>query len=145
MKKEFNNFVQVFKDMYAFKGNEKKTSVSKEGFVTAQADASAIAGTYNITVEKVAERHQITTKPVDLSDPKNKIDLDAKLEKDVAFEINGKEVKVSKDMTYKDLVNKINNGNYGVSVYSLGGQLFFTSTTAGEKGEINLVDGKEGF
>ena len=27
-------------------------------------------------------------------------------------------------MTYKDLVNKINNGNYGVSVYSLGGQLF---------------------
>ncbi|MGI8303424.1 flagellar hook-associated protein 2 [Bacillus paranthracis] len=148
MKKEFNSFVQVFKDMYAFKGNEKKTSVSKEGFVTAQADASAIAGTYNITVEKVAERHQITTRPVDLSDPKNpknKIDLDAKLEKDVAFEINGKEVKISKDMTYKDMVNKINNGNYGVSVYSLGGQLFFTSTTAGEKGAINLVDGKEGF
>lgn len=124
MNKEFNSFVQVFKDMYAFKGNEKKTSVSKEGFVTTQADASAIAGTYNITVEKVAERHQITTRSVDLSDPnnpKNKIDLDAKLEKDVAFEINGKEVKVSKDMTYKDLVNKINNGNYGVSVYSLGG------------------------
>ena len=148
MKKEFNSFVQVFKDMYAFKGNEKKTSVSKEGFVTAQADASAIAGTYNITVEKVAERHQITTRPVDLSDPKNpknKIDLDAKLGKDVAFEINGKEVKISKDMTYKDMVNKINNGNYGVSVYSLGGQLFFTSTTAGEKGAINLVDGKEGF
>ncbi len=48
-------------------------------------------------------------------------------------------------MTYKDLVNKINNGNYGVSVYSLGGQLFFTSTTAGTKGTINLVDGKEGF
>ncbi|MGN4611037.1 MULTISPECIES: flagellar hook-associated protein 2 [Bacillus] len=148
MKKEFGNFLQVFKDLYLFKGNEKKTTLSKEGFVTAQADASAIAGTYNVTIEKVAERHQITTRPVDLSDPnnpKNKIDLDAKLEKDVAFEINGKEVKVSKDMTYKDLVNKINNGNYGVSVYSLGGQLFFTSTTAGEKGSINLVDGKEGF
>ncbi|GAB6462333.1 flagellar hook-associated protein 2 [Bacillus cereus] len=148
MKKEFGNFLQVFKDLYSFKGNEKKTTLSKEGFVTAQADASAITGTYNITVEKVAERHQITTRPVDLSDPenpKNKIDLDAKLEKDVAFEINGKEVKVSKDMTYKDLVNKINNGNYGVSVYSLGGQLFFTSTTAGAKGAINLVDGKEGF
>lgn len=148
MKREFSSFVQVFKDMYAFKGNEKKTTLSKEGFVTAQADASAIAGTYNITVKKVAERHQITTRPVDLSDsenPKNKIDLDAKIEKDVAFEINGKEVKVSKDMTYKDLVNKINNGSYGVSVYSLGGQLFFTSTTAGAKGAINLVDGKEGF
>ncbi|KUF34624.1 flagellar hook-associated protein 2 [Bacillus cereus] len=148
MKKEFGNFSQVFKDLYTFKGNEKKTTLSKEGFITVQADASAIAGTYNITVEKVAERHQITTRPVDLSDPdnlKNKIDLEAKIEKDVTFGINGKEVAVSKDMTYKDLVNKINNGNYGVSVYSLGGQLFFTSTTAGEKGAINLVDGKEGF
>ncbi|ASI77266.1 flagellar hook-associated protein 2 [Bacillus cereus group sp. Bc002] len=148
MKKEFGSFLQIFKDLYAFKGNEKKTALSKEGFVTAQADASAIAGTYNITVEKIAERHQITTKPVDLTDssnPKNKIDLDAKVEKDVTFGINGKEVEISKDMTYKDLVNKINNGNYGVSVYSLGGQLFFTSTTAGEKGAINLVDGKEGF
>jgi len=139
MKKEFGNFLQVFKDLNAFKGNEKKTTLTKEGFVTAQADAAAIAGTYTVTVEKIAERHQITTKPGD------KIELDAKIEKDVAFEINGKEVEISKDMTYKDLVNKINNGNYGVSVYSLGGQLFFTSTTAGEKGAINLVDGKEGF
>ncbi|PEA16581.1 flagellar filament capping protein FliD [Bacillus thuringiensis] len=139
MKKEFGNFLQIFKDLNAFKGNEKKTTLTKEGFVTAQADAAAIAGTYTVTVEKIAERHQITTKPGD------KIELDAKIEKDVAFEINGKEVKISKDMTYKDLVNKINNGNYGVSVYSLGGQLFFTSTTAGEKGAINLVDGKEGF
>ncbi|ARO59479.1 MULTISPECIES: flagellar hook-associated protein 2 [Bacillus] len=139
MKKEFGNFLQVFKDLNEFKGNEKKTTLTKEGFVTAQADAAAIAGTYTVTVEKIAERHQITTKPVD------KIDLDAKIEKDVTFGINGKEVKVSKDMTYKELVNKINNGNYGVSVYSLGGQLFFTSTTAGEKGAINLVDGKEGF
>ncbi|MGD2276957.1 flagellar hook-associated protein 2 [Bacillus wiedmannii] len=148
MQKEFGSFLNIFKDLYAFKGNEKKTTLSKEGYVTAQTDASAIAGTYNVTVEKVAERHQITTRPVDLSDPdnpKNKIDLEAKIEKDVTFGINGKEVTVSKDMTYKDLVNKINNGNYGVSVYSLGGQLFFTSTTAGEKGAINLVDGKEGF
>ena len=44
-----------------------------------------------------------------------------RLEKDVTFGINDKEVEVPKDMTYKDLVNKINNGNYGVSVYSLVG------------------------
>ncbi|UOB65561.1 flagellar filament capping protein FliD, partial [Bacillus thuringiensis] len=88
MKKEFANFVQVFKDLNEFKGNEKKTTLTKEGFVTAQADAAAIAGTYTVTVEKIAERHQITTKPVD------KIDLDAKIEKDVTFGINGKEVKV---------------------------------------------------
>ncbi len=48
-------------------------------------------------------------------------------------------------MTYKDLVNKINNGNYGASVYTLGDQLFFTSTTAGETGELKLTDGANGF
>ncbi len=52
MKKEFGSFLQIFKDLYTFKGNEKKTALSKEGFVTAQADASAIAGTYTVTIEK---------------------------------------------------------------------------------------------
>lgn len=45
--------MQIFKDLYTFKGNEKKTALSKEGFVTAQADASAIAGTYTVTIEKL--------------------------------------------------------------------------------------------
>lgn len=148
MKKEFGSFMQVFKDMYAFKGNEKKAGVSKEGFINVQADATAIAGTYTINVNKVAERHQITTRLIDKSDPenpKNIIDLDSKIGKDATFLINDKEVKLTKDMTYKDFVNKMNNGNYGVSVYSLGGQLFFTSTTAGKNGEIKLVDGEGGL
>ena len=62
--KEFGSLVQVFKDLYAFKGDEKKTTLSKDGFMTAQADAAAIPGTYTITVERVAERHQITTAPL---------------------------------------------------------------------------------
>ena len=74
-----------------------------------------------------------------------KFSLDLKLGVDDVFQINGKEVKISKDMTYKDLVNKINNGNYGASVYTLGDQLFFTSTTAGEAGELKLTDGANGF
>ena len=64
MKKEFANFVQVFKDLNTFKGDEKKTTLSKDGFMIAQADAAAIPGTYTITVERVAERHQITTAPL---------------------------------------------------------------------------------
>ncbi|PEY66930.1 flagellar filament capping protein FliD [Bacillus cereus] len=149
MKKEFANFVQVFKDLNTFKGDEKKTTLSKDGFMTAQADAAAIPGTYTITVERVAERHQITTAP--LTSPKTpegteqKFSLDLKLGVDDVFQINGKEVKISKDMTYKDLVNKINNGNYGASVYTLGDQLFFTSTTAGKGGELKLTDGANGF
>ncbi|PGK37982.1 flagellar filament capping protein FliD [Bacillus anthracis] len=145
MKKEFGSFVQVFKDLNAFKGNEKKTTTSKDGFVTAQADASAIAGTYKITVEEIAQRHQITTAPKDSTDPTGKINLDDKFGKDDSFQINGKPVEITKDMTYKDVVNKINNGNYGVSVYSLGGHLFFTSTTEGEEGAIKLTDGSNGF
>lgn len=88
----------------------------------------------------MAERHQITTRLIDKSDPenpKNIIDLDSKIGKDATFLINDKEVKLTKDMTYKDFVNKMNNGNYGVSVYSLGGQLFFTSITAGKMGKLN--------
>ena len=55
--------MQVFKDLNTFKGDEKKTTLSKDGFMTAQADL-AIPGTYTITVERVAERHQITTAPL---------------------------------------------------------------------------------
>ena len=54
--------MQVFKDLNTFKGDEKKTTLSKDGFMTAQADLP-IPGTYTITVERVAERHQITTAP----------------------------------------------------------------------------------
>lgn len=131
MKTEFSSFVQAFKDLAAFKGDKKATTVSQDGFMSVQADASAIAGTYNITVEKLAERHQITTG--------QKINLDDKLPKSGTFTINGNTVEVTSDMTYKDFVNKINNGNYGVSVYSLDGQLFFTATSAGSAG-IKLTD-----
>lgn len=135
MKKEFGNFIQMFKDMASFKGNEKATTMSQDGFMTVKASSSAIAGTYTVTVEQIAERHQITT------DPTKKINLDDKVGVDDTFKINGKDVQVTKDMTYKDLINKINNGNYGTSAYSLGGQIFLSSTTAGESGQIKLTDG----
>lgn len=149
MKKEFGNLMQVFKDFNGFKGDEKKITLSKDGFMTAQTDSAAISGTHTITVERLAERHQITT--ASLTPPKTpegtqeKFSLDLKLGVDDVFKINGKEVEISKDMTYKDLVNKINNGNYGASVYTLGDQLFFTSTTAGEDGKLKLSDGPNGF
>lgn len=145
MKTEFSSFVQAFKDLAAFKGDKKATTVSKDGFMSVQADASAIAGTYNVTVEKLAERHQIATTTKTSGADKGTIDLDAKIGTDDTFYIGEKPVEVTQDMTYKDLVNKINNGNYGVSVYSLGGELFFTSTTAGTEGAIKLTDGNNGF
>lgn len=135
MKKDFEAFTQVFKDFTSFKGNEKTTTTSQDGFFTVKADPSAIAGTYSITVEQLAERHQITT------DPTKQINLDDQIGVDDTFQINGKPVEVTQDMTYKDLINTINNGNYGVSAYSLGGQIFLASTTTGEAGKIELTDG----
>jgi len=94
MKKEFGNLVQVFKDLYAFKGDEKKTTLSKDGFIKAQADTATIPGTYTITVERVAERHQITTAPLTPSKTpegmEQKFSLDLKLGVDDVFQINGK-------------------------------------------------------
>ncbi|MRB31519.1 flagellar filament capping protein FliD, partial [Bacillus thuringiensis] len=78
--------------------------LSKDGFIKAQADTAAIPGTYTITVERVAERHQITTAPLTPSKTsegtEQKFSLDLKLGVDDVFQINGKEVKISKDMTY---------------------------------------------
>ncbi|WP_144610749.1 flagellar hook-associated protein 2 [Bacillus cereus] len=149
MKKEFGNLMQVFKDLHTFKGDEKKTMLSKDGFMTAHADATAIPGTHTITVERLAERHQITTASLTPTKTpegmQQKFSLDLKLGVDDVFKINGKEITITKDMTYKDFVNKINNGNYGASVYTLGDQLFFSATTAGEEGKLKLSDGPNGF
>lgn len=124
MKKEFANFVQVFKDLNTFKGDEKKTTLSKDGFMTAQADL--LCNSWNIynysraSSRKASNNYSSTYSPKTPEGTEQKFSLDLKLGVDDVFQINGKEVKISKDMTYKDLVNKINNGNYGASVYTLG-------------------------
>lgn len=41
-------------------------------------------------------------------------------------------------MTYKDLINKINDGDYGVSAYTLGTKIFMSSKKEGTEGEIKF-------
>lgn len=64
MKKNLEVLYKYLKIYMHLKVMKKKTTLSKDGFMTAQADAAAIPGTYTITVERVAERHQITTAPL---------------------------------------------------------------------------------
>ncbi|HDX9590442.1 TPA: flagellar hook-associated protein 2 [Bacillus pseudomycoides] len=139
--KEFNPFVQNFKDLADFKGNSKKVTQSQEGYVTIQANESAIAGTFNIEVKQLAERHQIASGAIR--------DFNAKIgvEETIKIDINGdkKELKLTADMTYNDMVKAINNGNYGVSAYTLGDKIFVSSSTVGEDGKITLEDGVNGF
>ncbi|MGM7427956.1 flagellar hook-associated protein 2 [Bacillus pacificus] len=131
LKSEFSSFTQTFKNLAAFKGNEKKVTTSQEGYINVKADGGAIAGTFNMTITQLAQRHQIASK---------EIDVDAKLNRDETLKLGGKELKVTPDMTYKDLINKINDGDYGVSAYTLGNKIFMTSKKEGEDGVINFKD-----
>ncbi|MBJ8206227.1 hypothetical protein JDS91_34355, partial [Bacillus cereus] len=49
---------------------------------------------------------------------------------------------VTTDMTYKDLINKINDGDYGVSAYTLGGKVFMSAKNEGMGGEIKFTSEK---
>ena len=111
LKSEFSSFTQTFKNLAAFKGNEKKVTTSQDGYINVKADGGAIAGTFNMTITQLAQRHQIASNEIK--------DINAKLPKDETLKLGGKELKVTTDMTYKDLINKINDGDYGVSAYTL--------------------------
>ncbi|HDR7795443.1 TPA: flagellar hook-associated protein 2 [Bacillus luti] len=129
LKSEFSSFTQTFKNLATFKGNEKKVTTSQDGYINVKADGGAIAGTFNMKINQLAQRHQIASK---------EIKLDDKLPSNETLKINNKEIKVTTDMTYKDLINKINDGDYGVSVYTLGQKIFMSSTKEGEANAIKL-------
>ncbi|MGH0423912.1 flagellar hook-associated protein 2 [Bacillus pretiosus] len=134
LKSEFSSFTQTFKNLAAFKGNEKKVTTSQDGYINVKADGGAIAGTFNMTITQLAQRHQIASDQIE--------NIDAKINSDETLKLGGKELKVTSDMTYKDLINKINDGDYGVSAYTLGNKIFMTSKKEGEDGVINFVGNK---
>ncbi|MDA1523195.1 flagellar hook-associated protein 2 [Bacillus cereus] len=132
LKSEFSSFTQTFKNLADFKGNEKKVTTTQDGYINVKADGGAIAGTFNMTITQLAQRHQIASDEIK--------DINAKLNRDETLKLGGKELKVTSDMTYKDLINKINDGDYGVSAYTLGNKIFMTSKKEGEDGVINFKD-----
>ncbi|PEK58976.1 flagellar hook-associated protein 2 [Bacillus wiedmannii] len=134
LKSEFSSFTQTFKNLAAFKGNEKKVTTSQDGYINVKADGGAIAGTFNMTITQLAQRHQIASDQIE--------NIDAKINSDETLKLGGKELKVTSDMTYKDLINKINDGDYGVSAYTLGNKIFMTSKKEGEDGVINFEGNK---
>ncbi|MGF9769932.1 flagellar hook-associated protein 2 [Bacillus albus] len=130
LKSEFSSFTQTFKNLAAFKGNEKKVTTSQDGYINVKADGGAIAGTFNIKINQLAQRHQIASNEI--------TDINAKLPRNETIKLGEKELKVTTDMTYKDLINKINDGDYGVSAYTLGNKIFMSSTKEGAANDIKL-------
>lgn len=83
-----------------------------------------------MTITQLAQRHQIASNEIK--------DINAKLPKDETLKLGGKELKVTTDMTYKDLINKINDGDYGVSAYTLGNKIFMTSKKREQMDRLSL-------
>ncbi|MFE5130077.1 flagellar cap protein FliD N-terminal domain-containing protein, partial [Bacillus mobilis] len=88
LKKEFSSLTQTIKDLSSFKGNEKKVTLSQEGYISVTADASAIAGTFNIEVKELAQRHQISSEKI--------TDLDAKIGMEETIKINNQDIVITK-------------------------------------------------
>ncbi|MCU4922675.1 flagellar hook-associated protein 2 [Bacillus cereus] len=130
LKSEFSSFTQTFKNLADFKGNEKKVTTTQDGYINVKADGGAIAGTFNMTITQLAQRHQIASNDIS--------DINAKLPRNETLKLGGKDLKVTTDMTYKDLINKINDGDYGVSAYTLGTKIFMSSKKEGTEGEIKF-------
>ncbi|MED2795379.1 flagellar hook-associated protein 2 [Bacillus wiedmannii] len=132
LKSEFSHFAQTLNNLANFKGNEKKVTISQDGYIKVKANHNAIEGTFNITVKQLAEHHQIAS---------NSINLDEKLNVNDTLRIRDKDLTVTSDMTYKDLINRINDGGYEVTVYTHGSKIYMNSKKAGEENKIELKDG----
>lgn len=130
LKSEFSSFTQTFKNLADFKGNEKKVTTTQDGYINVKADGGAIAGTFNMTITQLAQRHQIASNDI--------TDINEKLPRNETLKLGGKDLKVTTDMTYKDLINKINDGDYGVSAYTLGTKIFMSSKKEGTDGVIKF-------
>lgn len=130
LKSEFSSFTQTFNNLATFKGNEKKTT-SQDGYIKVKTNRDAIDGTFNITVKQLAEHHQIVSNP---------INVDEKLNVNDTLKIRDRDLTITSDMTYKDLINRINVGEYEVSAYTHGGKIFMNAKKVGEENKIELKD-----
>ncbi|MDW2194192.1 flagellar filament capping protein FliD, partial [Vibrio sp. 1641] len=128
---------------------KNSSSFSQEGYFTANADAKALSGSYQIFVEQVATSHQVSTgMPADL-DATTEIPKTGNLE----FTINGKTMTIDLSTvdtdgdgvtTVSDLTKAINNNsdNPGVNATLVrsNGQTHFmlSSTETGVANQINV-------
>ncbi|MGA5662962.1 flagellar hook-associated protein 2 [Bacillus bombysepticus] len=132
LKSEFKSFSKTLNELATFKGEEKKVTTSHEGHIKVKANRDAIEGTFHMIVTQLAEHHQIVS---------NAINVDEKLNVNDVLKIGDKALKVSSDMTYKDLIHLINNGDYGVTAYTQNEKIFMHAKKVGESNKIVLKDG----
>jgi flagellar hook-associated protein 2 len=134
---DFSSLIQAVRKVASFTGSEKAVTMSTAGYVDVKAGASAISGSYKIEVAKLATRHQVGGGTA--------INLAATVTSATGVKLNGKDVVIDAGMTYKQLIDKINGGDYGVSVYTIkdatGDRLYMTAKNSGVASAITIESG----
>ncbi|UOY93391.1 flagellar hook-associated protein 2 [Ectobacillus sp. JY-23] len=134
---DFSSLIQAVRKVASFTGSEKAVTLSTAGYVDVKAGASAISGSYKIEVAKLATRHQVGGGTA--------INLAATVTSATGVKLNGKDIVIDAGMTYKQLIDKINGGDYGVSVYTIkdatGDRLYMTAKNSGVASAITIESG----
>ena len=135
-KKSMSGLVDTFQSTRLYSPGQKKISYSAEGHVSFNASVGSLAGKYSVAVSQLAEKHQIAGK--DLGSSENPIGVTD------TVNLNGKDLELTGTMSLKDVVKKINEGDYGATASIISNRLILTSKESGESNALELTDGTSG-
>ncbi|GAB6457611.1 flagellar hook-associated protein 2 [Bacillus luti] len=128
--KEFQTAVRELKDFYVT--NEKKATLSKEGFATVTATGNATDAKFQLEVNQVATQHKILGGNQGSS-------TDA-LGYEANVQINGKPLDITSDMSLEKIAEAINKGSYGARANIVNNTLVLTGEKTGKESAITLTD-----
>ncbi len=114
-----------------------KTSTADETIVTASGTTSAVAGTYGIDIQALAQAHKTTS--LAQANPTDALNLTG------SFVVNGKAVTLEAEDSLNNVASKINGLNAGVTASILNGGdgnafLVVTANATGAKNEVQMAD-----
>lgn len=137
---EFKTSLKKLGDEEAFE--KRSTSFSNSGFANATADKTAVAGSYTIVVEQLAEAHKVGTNSIPKADAEKKLGSGS-----LTLEVGDESFTVSIDKdksTLADVANAVNNAedNKGVRATVVtddnGSRLVFFSEKTGTENTIKV-------
>ena len=111
----------------------KSVTMSSTGFANITANGNLPDGTHTLEVTRVATRSKIMGDV--LNEPYQSLGIDA------TVKINGKELKLTRNMAAPDIVGAINgNSDYKASAVIVAGRLLITSSETGEQNTLDFND-----
>ncbi|WP_336770282.1 flagellar filament capping protein FliD [Bacillus bombysepticus] len=128
--KDFQTAVRELKDFYVT--NQKKATLSKEGFATVSAAGNATDAKFQLEVNQVATQHKILGG--------NQGSSTNALGYEATVQINGKGLEITSDMSLENIAEAINKGSYGARANIVNNTLVLTGEKTGKDSAITLTD-----